>query len=396
MSAPRLETPWIVAHRPRRWEDFAGAGPLVAAFRASLLAPPPAPPECAFRLAVLYGKPGRGKTTLGELAGRECAVFEAVNASDERRGEDLRARLERFLGEGGRRGAAWRMCPAPQPPPPLCLLFLDEADGLGSVGQLTVLSFLEELEDAPRQGWTPRVLVACNDVGAIHAGILSRAHLCVRMPHPSPSDMARAASAMASPAALPRSVLASGDFRFLAQTLEVATAGAAEGVAAAGPAANAAETSDAPPAAFLRLILLGEGTPFDPSRHPPHQAHVPPPLRTLQDLWAQGHRADMLARWADVALPEAAMPGHPADLQARLIHFRRELGRCGGAVSTSALQVFGAYVRAFCQAPPPAPRAPGSWLSYLGGGEAGGPSPSGAKRTPGFAELLAKRAAAAH
>jgi hypothetical protein len=353
----QLQTPWIVANRPRRWEDFRGDPAFLQRFRETLLGAAPLPPTCALRLAVLHGKPGRGKTTLGQLAARECALAETLNASDERRGEDLRARLQRFLDDGARRGAAWLSGKATPSPPPLCLLFLDEADGLGQVGQLTVLSFLENLEDAPCRGWTPRVLLACNDVGAMHASLLSRADVCLRMPRPAASHMRHLALAVApaaSVAALPAEVLGSGDYRLLMQTLEVSTAGAGAGpdaAAAAGTAGAALpglETSEAPPPALVRLLLQDRGAPFDPSRHAASERHVAPALRTLRDLWAQGHRADMLARWVETLLPEACAAGGPRAARAsRLLRFRAELLRCAGRITASELQVFGAYVRAF-------------------------------------------------
>jgi hypothetical protein len=416
-AAPNLETPWIVAHRPRRWEDVRGDASFVRRFRRELLGPAPLPPACCFRLCILHGKPGRGKTTLGELAARDCAVAEILNASDERRGEDLRARLERFLDDGARKGKG--AASAASPPPPLCLLFLDEADGLGKLGQLTLLSFLENLEDKPCDGWTPRILLTCNEFGAMHPSIISRANYCTRMPRPTPKDLgdvARSIHPDIRAADLPPDVLASGDFRLLAQTLEVSTTTtttaaaekegarparesqrapgerpARESERAPGEAAATAlgrETSDAPPAPLVRLLLRDEGTAFDPRRHLPGEEHVPPELRTLQELWRQGHRADMIAVWVETLLAEfQTMPTRryertlAAQRQRRLAVFRDELLTCGGRVSGSALQVYGAYVRAFELATLRPPRGMPAATN------------KGRIRTPGVREILEAAAA---
>lgn len=163
--------------------------------------------------------------------------------------------------------------------------------------------------------------------------------------------------------------------------------------------ALAAETSDAPPPSLVRLLLHDAGTPFDPALHPASARNVPPCLRTLSDLWAQGHRADMLARWTEALLPDAAAERPASARSSRLLRFRSELQRCGGRITTSELQVWGAYIRCFGQGEQPTmPPLPGSLplrgLAHSGlacGSEPNAPPSFTQLRSPGFGELLCAR-----
>jgi hypothetical protein len=176
-------------------------------------------------IVVLFGAPGRGKTTLATHIGRQQECFAEINGSSERRGSELREALSRFVSDGNqaavrarhRREGAAASSPfapgGPHPPsspaaPPCCALLLDEADGLGTIGQATVASFVDDLEDGGKgsaAGWAspasalPRwralILLTCNVMARLHDSILSRAHVLAEVPRPSEATLVQAALA---------------------------------------------------------------------------------------------------------------------------------------------------------------------------------------------------------
>jgi hypothetical protein len=322
-------------------------------------------PDLPVTVAVLFGKPGRGKTSMAEMLGRTRGEwFQEINASSERRGQDLREALSRFVSDGNQRGLRHKLRgagsagAAAAAASPIGVLLLDEADGLGEIGQATVASFLAELEDnqVPRRGnWRACVVVACNMMGAMHDVVLSRAHVLMEMPRPSPATLIAAARSWAGPtlpadriAALPEDALAAlaaradGDFRAMRQLLTIAIWGAAgpgaEGaVDALGRPASEAKVSAAEshpflsagplrcPRALARLLISGEGA-YD--------------TRPWQEVWEQGHRADVVCQWAEMAV---ANPSVPPAWRRRLVRFRRELANWDGP--DTLLQLIGVFAR---------------------------------------------------
>jgi len=140
-------------------------------------------------IVVLYGKSGRGKTTLCKIIGSspQCKIFQEINASSERKGEDLRDAFDCFMSSiphssGGSPGPSCHQ---------FATLFLDEADGLGDVGQLTMGSFVAMLQRKELH-FPIRILFACNDIARMDKGILQRANEVLEMPRPSREDLVAA------------------------------------------------------------------------------------------------------------------------------------------------------------------------------------------------------------
>jgi hypothetical protein len=380
-------------------------------------------------IVVLFGKPGRGKTSLAHAIGRSRATwFEDINASSERRSGELRRHLSKFLSDGSQHalrrrkrleGASWsserssegaqaaaRASPTPSALP-LGLLFLDEADGLGAIGQATVASFVADLEDggAPaREGWRACIFFACNDMNAMHDSLLSRAHVLAEMPRPSPATLTTAACAWmeaegvrgaAGPERLAEmAVRADGDFRAMRQLLSMALA-----LAAQTPSLRSAESwSDAERGSMdPQKCLHSEGARESPSlrsdfhqspslRSDFHQAtaaglggsepergspmepekclhseggHRLGPLRCPRglmralvtgegetdlslwsDVWREGHRADVVVGWVELA---ASDPKATPERRVRLIRFRAQLA--DPSRPSTLLQLVGSFAR---------------------------------------------------
>jgi len=370
----------------------------------------------AVTIAVLFGKPGRGKTSMAEMLGRtRGAWFQEINASSERRGHELRDALNRFVSDGHQHGLRHKARggkEVPEAATPLGVLLLDEADGLGDIGQATVASFLAELEDEqiPRRGgWRACVVVACNAMGEIHDVILSRAHVLTEMPKPAEQTLVAAARSWAGPA-LPRERLdaipddtlralaarSDGDFRAMRQLVSLTMwgGGSAEGRTLSGTpqgdfrqsrAKESAERAagheghgDCPspfglgqscgrlrPSGSASFQSAADGTSASPEAPAPEGGPAVPaalsagPIRCPRELallllrgegayetriweevWRQGHRADVVGQWAEQALLD---PTVPAPWRRRLVRFQRELKHWDGP--DTLLQLLGIYAR---------------------------------------------------
>jgi hypothetical protein len=238
-----LALPLELAARPRTWEDFQGAEQLVSRLREVVYG------DKQLVVVVIYGKSGRGKTTLCKIVGTNSAVFQEINASSERKGEDLRDAFDCFMAAAASathshaQGAAAGVTPGAAagvtPALPPATLFMDEADGLGPVGQLTTASFIAMLQRKKITMLPVRILLACNDVALMDKGILQRADLVAEMPRPSREDLIAAGRRAAAAAAMPATAAempailepaeaftlasrsAGGDFRSMLQMVEL-------------------------------------------------------------------------------------------------------------------------------------------------------------------------------
>lgn len=217
-----LSEPWVTQMRPRSWDEFADPDNVYGSVKHAAIETPD-----TLACFMLFGKPGRGKTTLATLIGKSGPLFVHMNGSSERQGSVLRAILECFARDA--------LCQAPDA---LATLLIDEADGLGQIGQWTVVSFLAELEErlvATSRAGHPlpriRVIVCCNDVGEIISTLGSR---CFMVPFVRPSQecltsACRTALAKAGVTKISdqeiRAVVhrAAGDFRTAMHMLEVAS-----------------------------------------------------------------------------------------------------------------------------------------------------------------------------
>lgn len=313
-------------------------------------------------IVVLFGAPGRGKTTLATHVGTAQDQFTELNSSSERRGYELREALNRFISDGNQAGVRFRHRQASRPP--CCALLLDEADGLGAIGQATVASFIDELEQdgclagsvpggaAPSPGgaapaqvgapssakehrWRALVMLTCNTLGLLHDSILSRAHVLAEVPRPTPDTLVRAArqwlaapefadSSSPAPASFPESRLheiagmADGDFRAMRQLLTLEMCGSRGSLAA-------------PVTPTLRALLKVLQGADDYN------------MAAWQSAWNEGRRADDIQHWVTMAL---YLPTLSPERRLALLKFRRSLEamqRFDGP--HSLLQIVGAFAR---------------------------------------------------
>lgn len=309
-------------------------------------------------IVVLFGKPGRGKTSLAHAIGRsQAAWFEDINASSERRSGELRRHLSKFLSDGSQHALRYRKrlegarpgAAATDPALrelPLGLLFLDEADGLGAIGQATVASFAADLEDggAPaREGWRACIFLACNDMNAMHDSLLSRAHVLAEMPRPSPATLTAAACAWMEAEGVRGSsgrrptperlaemaVRADGDFRAMRQLLSMALALAAKPAGLGGSEPERSEGGRLGPLrcprGLMRALVTGEGETD---------------LSLWSDVWREGHRADVVVGWVELA---ASDPKTTPERRVRLIRFRAQLA--DPSRPSTLLQLVGSFAR---------------------------------------------------
>jgi hypothetical protein len=301
-------------------------------------------------VVVLFGKPGRGKTSLGELIGRtRGSFFQEINASSERRGSDLRDHLSRFVSDGNQTALRSRLRGGQTgslASRPLGVLLLDEADGLGSVGQSTVASFVAELEEKELPaagGWRACVILSCNTLGALHDSVISRAHVLAEMPRPSIDTLitvarawvaANAAATGASPppnmpdapALAKLAARADGDFRAMHQLLTLSVWGGDD--TAADELLVSGDSTLGPtrcPRDLARLLLRGEG------------AHD---LLLWDRLWKMGYRSDDVVLWIEQAVGD---PHVSAEWRRKLVGFHNEL--IARETPKTLLQLIGSFAR---------------------------------------------------
>lgn len=291
--------------------------------------------EDAFAVAILFGRPGRGKTTACTVAGSGADVFMEINSSSERRGEDLRDAFSKFHMAisnpkfGG-------------DPKRLAVLFVDEADGLHDIGQLTLTSFLADLSSGVSQPRTSpqirtRVLIACNDLSSIHSSVTSLAKIILEAKHDAESLKAAALSILAkeSVAPIPEEDLQEiircsfGDYRTLAQHLEIyTTLAAARAADSRAPTIPYAPSHSALPCPkSLKDVLVGDEADDKG-------------LRIISDLWDAGYRQDIFLSW----VMQIVHTNPPTQAKMRLMRLHRKI-RC--MTPKTVLQVMGAYVRMF-------------------------------------------------
>jgi hypothetical protein len=273
--------------------------------------------EVKLAVIVLFGKPGRGKTFLCTKLCEASSFSQEMNASSERRGEDLREAFEKFVRSASMAHDG------------VVSLFMDEADGLGEIGQLTTASFLSELSSLCRS-WKVRIriLFACNDISLMHSAILSRAHIVSEVPRPTREQLVEAGRVWAAENCpeLPESMIheaarfAGGDYRTMLQGLVVSSA-------AAGIPMTNSHSSIICPKEFADLMLAPELNP--------NLEHI---LNFLRASWEKGYRDDVMQVWVDQILTVAA--SHERRLL--LVTISRKLRHI---TPVSLLQVYGVFVR---------------------------------------------------
>lgn len=298
--------------------------------------------EDAFAVAILFGRPGRGKTTACTVAGSGADVFMEINSSSERKGEDLRDAFSKFhMAISNPKFAS--------DPKRLAVLFIDEADGLHDIGQLTLTSFLADLSSSGfTQGTTTspqirvRVLIACNDLSRIHSSVTSLAKMILEAKHDIESFRAAAYSilAKAEVATIPEEDLQEiircsfGDYRTLAQHLEIYTTSLS--APATAPATDSCGSACSPyspshsalpcPKSLKDVLVCDE--PDDRG------------LQIISDLWDAGYREDIFLSW----LIQIVHTNPPPETKMRLMRLHRKI-RC--MTPKTVLQIMGAYVRMF-------------------------------------------------
>lgn len=270
---------------------------------------------------VLFGKPGRGKTFLCTKLCEASSCAQEMNASSERKGEDLREAFERFV-----RSASMASSPG------VVSLFMDEADGLGEIGQLTTASFLSELSLLCRS-WKVRIriLFACNDISLMHTAILSRAHIVAEVPRPTREELVAAGrvwiqenmpevrdASIVEAMLFDASRFAGGDYRTMLQGLIVSSA---------NPDSSSSTSSLICPKEFAQLMLA-----------PELNSNLERILDFLRVSWEKGYRDDVFHVWVDQILTVAT--SHERRLL--LITISRKLRHI---TPISLLQVYGVFVR---------------------------------------------------
>ncbi len=272
-------------------------------------------------IVVLFGKPGRGKTFLCSKLCESSAYAQEINASSERKGEDLRNAFERFMRS------------ASMVHDGVVSLFMDEADGLGEIGQLTTASFLSELSGSCKaRNVRLRVMFACNDISLMHSSILSRAQVVAEVPRPTREQLVAAGrawvheqvglSAITSESldALldEASRFAGGDYRTMLQGILVSSASSAS-------SGGSSSSSLICPKDFAKLMLAPEFA-------------LDSILDFLRESWEKGYRDDVVQVWVDQILTVAT--SHERRLL--LITISRKLRHI---TPITLLQVYGVFVR---------------------------------------------------
>jgi replication-associated recombination protein RarA len=306
----------MISKRPRNWAELQDSRQLGAELRAGV-----EDRSLRFGVFVLYGRPGRGKTTLCKLICSEAAYAKEINGSSERRKEELRDALTEFTTHWSMARVKWKAVENPT-----CVLFVDEADGLGPWGQGMLASYLSEMEtkELPPTSGLGRIFFACNDLAKLHPSILSKAAMVREIPRPSADDLMRCAiAAGAKPdddsglVQMCRS--ADGDYRTLLQMLEMRD--------------DKVRTMDTTtiPKPMARILMLRD-------MDAPGMDVSGLVISTLEETWRLGSRTDVLVEWIEQILPLVQDELH----RAKLLRLRTAWQ---DAQPETLLQVVGAYFR---------------------------------------------------
>jgi len=154
---------WVEKYRPQCLEDYIGNTHLKEKIQRCL-------DSNDIPHLLFYGKPGTGKTTLAKLLVNyiECDYL-YVNASDERRIDDIRDKIKTFASSVGFK--------------PLKVVVLDEADFMPNLSQAALRNLMETFSQHTR------FILTCNYVERIIEPIQSRCQLYKIVP-PSKRDVA--------------------------------------------------------------------------------------------------------------------------------------------------------------------------------------------------------------
>jgi hypothetical protein len=319
----------MISKRPRNWAELQDSNQLSWRLREAVFGDGGGGGGGWFSLCVLYGRPGRGKTTMCKLICGEAAFAKEINGSSERRKDELRDALTEFThhwhmakakGQSGGSGGTGKSVA------PVCVLFVDEADGLGPWGQGMLASFVSEMMEKGASGRVPpssgrgRILFACNDVGKLHPSLLGKAVMVCEVPRPSADDLMRCAISSGTSCSNERLVevcrSADGDYRTLLQLLEIEDGGAGR---------ESAMTTTSIPRPVARVLMLKDTDPEVV-------------WSVLEETWRLGSRTDVLVDWVEQILPVV----QDESLRARLLRLHSAWST---AQPETLLQVVGAYFR---------------------------------------------------
>jgi|TARA_R100000081_G_C4797843_1_gene162080 replication factor C small subunit len=146
---------WTEKYRPNRITEIAGHNHFVMDAKGWI-------EERNMPNLLLFGNPGNGKTTAGIVIGKEILGdsfkdnFVEVNASDDRRLENVRTTIKQIAQSGTMGGAPFR------------IVLLDEMDGMTNDAQNALKRIME------RYASNVRFIITCNDRNKIIFALQSR------------------------------------------------------------------------------------------------------------------------------------------------------------------------------------------------------------------------------
>jgi len=146
---------WTEKYRPNRITEIAGHNHFVMDAKGWI-------EERNMPNLLLFGNPGNGKTTAGIVIGKEILGdsfkdnFIEVNASDDRRLENVRTTIKQIAQSGTMGGAPFR------------IVLLDEMDGMTNDAQNALKRIME------RYASNVRFIITCNDRNKIIFALQSR------------------------------------------------------------------------------------------------------------------------------------------------------------------------------------------------------------------------------
>ena len=146
---------WTEKYRPNRITEIAGHNHFVMDAKGWI-------EEKNMPNLLLFGNPGNGKTTAGIVIGKEILGdsfkdnFVEVNASDDRRLENVRTTIKQIAQSGTMGGAPFR------------IVLLDEMDGMTNDAQNALKRIME------RYASNVRFIITCNDRNKIIFALQSR------------------------------------------------------------------------------------------------------------------------------------------------------------------------------------------------------------------------------